>query len=135
MRVSCAPYFSQLFLSLLNGHRHRHHIRQSFLAPMLFVGLMFLGRLTSKPFEGLTILVPKMTRVRIVTLMGPAVSLALLAKLFNIHLLWDSNRRAPFRRTLVGHSLFRTGCSSLVLRPLFLAIALQHDALNILQVR
>ena len=102
---------------------------------MFFVGLMFLGRLTSEPIEGLAIFVPTTTIVRVVSLMGPAVSLALLAELFDFRFFRDSNRRAPFRRALVGLSLFRTGCSSLVLLPLFLAIALQHDALDILQVR
>ena len=127
--------FCSFFLAFLNGLEHRRHIRQPFLAPILFVGLMFFGRLTSIPSEGLTILVPATTLGRIVSLMGPAVSLTLLAKLFDFRLSRDSNRRARFRRALVGLTLFRTGCSSLVLRPLFLAVALQHDALDILQVR
>ena len=100
---------------------------------MFFVGLMFLGRLTSKPIEGLAIFVPTTTIVRVVSLMGPAVSLALLAELFDFRLFRDSNSRA-LRGALFGLTLFRTGCSSLVLRPLFLAVALQHDALDILQV-
>ncbi len=96
---------------------------------------MFLGWLTSILSEGLTIYVPTTTLSRIVSLMVPAVSLALLAELFDFRLFRDLNRRAPFRRAITGLSLFRTGCSSLVLLPLFLAVALQHDALDILQVR
>ena len=76
---------------------------------------MFFGRLTSILSEGLTILVPATTLGRIVSLMGPAVSLALLAELFDFRLFRDSNRQAPLRRALVGLSLFRMGCSSLVL--------------------
>ena len=104
-------------------------------SPPFFVGIMFFGRLTSVLSEGLTILVPTTTLGHIVSLMGPAVSLTLLAKLFDFRLFRDSNRRACFRRALVGLTLFRTGCSSLVLRPLFLAVTFQHDALDILHVR
>jgi hypothetical protein len=52
---------------------------------------MFLGWLTSTLSEGLAIFVPATTLSRIVSLMGPAVNLALLAELFEIRLLQDSN--------------------------------------------
>ncbi len=64
--------FHSFFLAFLNGLEHRHHIRQPFLAPILFVGRKFLGRLTSILSERLTILVPTATLGRIVSLMGPA---------------------------------------------------------------
>ncbi len=57
-----------------------------------FVGLIFLGRLTSELSEGLTIFVPTTTIVYVVSLIGPDVSLALQAELVDFCLLRDSNR-------------------------------------------
>jgi hypothetical protein len=84
--------FRSFFLAFLKGLEHRCHIRQPFLAPILFVGLMFLGWLTFIMSEGLTIFVSATTLGRIVSLMGSTVSLALLADLFDFCLFRDSNR-------------------------------------------
>ncbi len=82
--------FCGLFLAFLkNSLEHGHHVCKPFLAPILLVGLMFFKQLSSKLSKGLTILVPIATFGHVVSLMGPAMSLASLAKLFNFHLCQD----------------------------------------------
>jgi hypothetical protein len=82
--------FCNFFLAFLNGLKYGSHVCQPFLAPILFVGLMFVGQLSSKLFEGLTIIVPMATVSRVMSLMGPTVSLAFLAKLLDSCLFQDS---------------------------------------------
>ena len=129
--------FRSFFLAFLNGLEHRRHIRQPFLALILFVGLMFLGWLTSILSEGLTILVPATTLGRIVSLMGPAVSLALLTELSTFAFFGTRIDEPPLDAPLLGFPFSGRDVAALSFdrRPLFLAVALQHDALDILQVR
>ncbi len=77
------------FFAFLNGFKHCCHLRQPFLAPMLFVGLMLVGRLTSSWTEGLAILVITATLTCIVGQVGAAMSLAQLTKLLDAGLLRD----------------------------------------------
>ena len=58
-------------------------------SPPFFVGLMFFGRLTSEPIEGLAIFVPVTTLIHMASLMGPPVSFALMAELFDFRLFRD----------------------------------------------
>ena len=95
-------YACSFFLAFLNGLEHRRYTRQPLFASILFVGLMFLRWLTSILSEGLTIFVPATTLSRIVSLMGPAVSLALLAELFDFRHFWDSNDEPALDAPLVG---------------------------------
>jgi hypothetical protein len=80
------------FLVFLNSLKHGSHVSQPFLAAIFLVGLMFFGWLSSKLSEGLNILIPMATLSHVMSLMGPTVSLATLAKLLASCLLWDSIR-------------------------------------------
>ncbi len=75
--------FCSFFLAFLKGLEHGCHVRQPFLVPIILMGLMFIGQLSSKLSKGLTILVPMATVSHVVSLMGPAVSLAFLTKLLH----------------------------------------------------
>ena len=82
---------SSFLLTFLNGLKHGCHICQPFLAPMLFVGLMLVGWLTSSCNKGLAILIIALTLAGIVGQVGATMSLAQLAnKLLSTRLLWDS---------------------------------------------
>ena len=97
------------------------------------MGLLCAERLSRGISEGLTFLVVTMTVARVVRLMGPAASLAQLAKLLSARLLRDSRRLALLRRALFGLTLpVFTGCSSLDLGLEFLVVFLEHDALDVL---
>ena len=74
-----------------------------------------------------------MAVARVVRLVGAAMSLAALAKLLSVRLLWNPIRRnstrCPF---LVLTFPICMGCSSLNLGLKFLIVFLEHDTLNIL---
>ena len=79
-------------MALLDSLKHRRHVGEALLAPKLLVGLLCAERLSRGIPEGLTFLVVSTTVARVVRLMGPAVSLAQLAKLFGARLPRDSLR-------------------------------------------
>jgi hypothetical protein len=72
---------SSFLQAFLKGFEHGGHVCQPFLTPLLLVGLIHGGRLTSGCKEGLTYLVVMMTFARVVCLVCTAVSPAQLAKL------------------------------------------------------
>ncbi len=67
---------SSLFLALLDGLEHRHHVGEALLTPKLFVGLLCAKRLSRGIPKGLTFLVVASTLAHVVHLMMPVVSLA-----------------------------------------------------------